>query len=257
MKHSEINDDLGLRDDRFKLCFVTGMWQRHNIFEMFAEGVDLLRKEFCAKVDIQVAVSGSEGRVSRDLAENYRFHYVETPNQPLGAKMNKSVELARMLSPDYCLMLGSDDLIGSKLMARYVELMEKGIDFVYLTDCYFFDTVSKGGLYWGGYIKPNNKGDAAGIGKLISKNLLDKINWNCFPPGFDRILDTGFDKQIRNVSYTKEAINLQQNGLFALDIKSQVNMTPFARWPNANHVNGEEMLFKNLPEQLAKKIYGK
>lgn len=256
MTFSEINDDLGLKDSRLKVCFVTGMWQRHHVFEMFAEGVKVLQKQLCQDVNIQAAVSGSEGPKSRDLVERYGFHYVEVDNHPLSAKMNRAIEVARKISPDYCLMLGSDDLIGVKLMQRYIEHMRTGVDFVYLTDCYFFDTVSKQGLYWGGYNKPNNKGDAAGIGKLISKRLLDKINWNCFPPGFDKILDTGFDKQIKNVPHSRASINLQKEGLFALDIKSEVNMTKFARWPNANYTNGQELLFKNLPEPLAKKIYG-
>lgn len=256
MTHNEAHDDLGTAQKRLTVCFITGMWQRHRVFEMFAEGVKDLQKHFAESLDIQACVSGSEGPTSRDLVKSYGFHYVEAPNSPLSAKMNRPLELARKLSADYCLMLGSDDLIGVKLMSKYLEHMRNGVDFVYLTDCYFFDTVSKRGLYWGGYMKPNNKGDAAGIGKLISKRLLDKIDWNCFPPGFDRVLDTGFDKQIKNVPHTRAGINLKQHGLFALDIKSEVNMTHFAPWPNSEYQDGKRILFDNLPQHLAQKIYG-
>jgi hypothetical protein len=252
-------DDTGnccQKHNLIKVCFVTGLWKRHHIFEMFAEQIKLLQREFSDQTDIHVAVSGSEGKASRDVVEKYGFHYTETPNQPLGVKMNHALEVAQALQPDYCLMLGSDDLIGSKLMARYIEHMKTGVDFVYLTDCYFFDTVSKRGLYWGGYVKPNNRGDAAGVGKLISKSLLDKIKWNCFPPGFDRILDTGFDKQLKNVSHSRASINLKHEGLFALDIKSQTNMTPFAQWPNSEFMDGKRVLFDNLSHGIAEKIYG-
>lgn len=251
----DVNDDLASTAKVFKVCFVTGMWQRHDVFEMFAEGVKYLQDNL--PIDIHCCVAGSEFGKSRDLVLKYHnFHYMEIHNSPLCNKMNQAVQLARTLNPDYCLMLGSDDLIGLNLMRRYIEVMKSGIDFAYITDCYFFDVQSKKGLYWGGYIKPNNKGDAAGIGKLISKNLLDKIDWNCFPPGFDRILDTGFDKQLRNVKHSRQAINLKKEGLFALDIKSKTNMTPFAQWLNSEYMDGKRILFDNLPEHLAKKIYG-
>jgi len=251
------NDDMA-DSKRIKLCISTGMWQRPAVFEMFAEGVDFLRKTFIDEVDIHCAVAGSEGELSKKLCLSYKnFHYVEAPNQPLGVKMNKSLEVARSLNPDYCLMVGSDDLIGKNLMEKYISVMNQGIDFSFLTDCYFFDTVSKQGLYWAGYSKPNNKGNAAGIGKLISRSLLDKIKWNCFPPGFDRILDTGFDRQIQKVQHTSIPINLKEENLFALDIKSATNMTPFNRWDNCNFMDGYALLFENLPEHLATKIYGK
>lgn len=253
---NDTRDDLALTKKHFKLCIVTGMWQRPEIFKMFAEGVKVLQENFRHRIDIICCVSGSEGKESKRLAEGYGFKYVEVPNKPLGVKMNKSLELARALNPDYCLMVGSDDLIGVKLMNRYLGIMDSGIDYTCLMDCYFFDTKTKKGLYWAGYTKPHNKGKAGGVGKLISKSLLDKINWNCFPPGFDRILDTGFEKQLEKVKFSEVKINLKEENLFALDIKSSNNMTPFAQWDNSVFVDGKEMLNKNLPHHLANLIYG-
>lgn len=255
MKYNEANDDLAA--SRLKLCIVTGMWQRPDVFEMFADGVRMLQDKFKSEVDIQCCVSGSEGKNSEVLCVNKnKFHYVESPNRPLGVKMNAALTLARSLNPDYCLMVGSDDLIGVNLMERYLRIMREGVDFACLMDCYFFDTVTKKGLYWAGYTKAHNKGKAAGIGKLISASLLDKINWDCFPPGFDRILDTGFEKQLDRVKYSKVEINLKKENLFALDIKSSTNMTPFAQWDNSFYTDGKTLLFENLPEPLAQKIYG-
>lgn len=250
------SDDLGLPFKKFKLCVVTGVWQRPEVFKMFAEGIKMLQDHFRHRIEIICCVSGSEGKLSRIPAESYGFNYIETPNKPLGVKMNKALELAKSLHPDYCLMVGSDDLIGVKLMSRYLEIMEQGIDYACLMDCYFFDVRSKKALYWGGYTKPHNIGKSGGIGKLISSSLLDKINWNCFPPGFDNILDTGFEKQLDKVKFSQVKINLKQENLFALDIKSSTNMTPFAQWDNSQFTDGKQLLYKNLPEHLANLIYG-
>jgi hypothetical protein len=154
-------------------------------------------------------------------------------------------------------MLGSDDIIGISLMQRYYEEMLKKTDYVYLTDCFFFDTRSKKSIYWGGYTRNFNKGKGAGIGRLISSKLLNRFNWICWPPGFDNVLDTGFDKQVEKTECSKVAINLKSEKLFALDIKSNQNMTPFSLWDNSEFVNSHETLYKNLPEHLANLIYGK
>jgi len=58
------------------------------------------------------------------------------------------------------------------------------------------------------------------------------------------------------VNYSRVEINLKKENLFALDIKSPTNMTPFSRWDNSTFMNGKDLLFKNLPEPLAHKIYG-
>lgn len=252
----EANDDLGITSKRYKLCIVTGMWQRPDVFMMFAEGIKMLQANFSYHVEIVCCVAGSEGHTSETLARAYGFQYVETPNNPLGVKMNKALLLAKSLNPDYCLMVGSDDLIGVSLMSRYCDLMVKKIDFVSLMDCYFFDTKTKLGLYWAGYTKPHNKGKACGVGKLISRSLLDKIEWNCFPPGYDKILDTGFEKQLEKVQFTEVKINLKNENLFALDIKSSTNMTPFYKWDNSELIDGVDMLQKNLPKHLATLIHG-
>lgn len=241
-----------------RIAIVTAVWRRPEVFKMFAEGVKVLQSHFHGRLEIICCVAGSESFQSRTMVEAYNnFFYTELPNHPLHAKFNQATRLAYKLNADYCLMLGSDDIIGINLMERYFHLMQHGIDYAYLTDCYFFDTVTKKGLYWGGYISRLNRGKGAGIGRLISKNALDKINWICWPPGYDRVLDTGFDKQMDKLRCSKVEINLKREKLFALDIKSSTNMTPFDQWENSFFLDGQKILFDNLPEELATLIYGK
>ncbi len=250
----DANDDLGTAK-RLKIAIVTAMWKRPEVFKMFAEGVKILQKHF-DNVDIICCVAGSEMKISKTLAEQYGFLYVEYQNRPLHIKLQRAVNVARKSGADYCLMVGSDDIITVNLLQRYISLAHRNVDYACLMDCYFYDTKSKKALYWGGYISERNKGKSAGIGRFISSRLLDKIGWQCWTPGFDAVLDTGFDKQLEKIDFTKCEINLKKENLFALDIKSSTNMTPFAKWENAEFIDSEEMLFNNLPEQLAEKIYG-
>lgn len=245
-----------------RIAIVTAVWKRPEIFKMFAAGVQRLQERF-NPVEIICCVAGSEEFTSRYMVEAYTdFFYVEAPNHPLGRKMNAALGLARKLSPDFCLMVGSDDIIGESLMETYLHHCARGVDYTYLLDCYFFDTVTKKGLYWGGYRANFNKGYPLGMGRMISARMLNLLNWVCWPDGYDKVLDTGFDKQVKALQGYRggirmQGINLKDSNLFALDIKSSTNMTPFAPWDNTHLVDGKTMLFNNLPEQLAKTIYGK
>ena len=240
-----------------RVAIVTGVWQRPEIFAMFAAGVKSLQEHFTGRLEIICCVAGSEGYRSQQMVTQHKdFFYTEVANHPLGVKMNAAANLARKLSPEYCLMVGSDDIIGISLMEKYYELIQRGVGYGYLTDCYFFDTRTKRGLYWGGYVKNFNRGKGAGIGRLISKSVLDRLNWLCWPPGYDRVLDTAFDKQIDRINCSKVEINLKRDKVFALDIKSSLNMTPFDLWDNSSFTDGKKLLFDNLPHHLAEKIYG-
>src|SRR5687767_2399481 len=103
-----------------RLAIVTGVWKRPEVFHMFAAGVQMLQEHFKGRVDIVCCVAGSEGPASRKMVTSYpNFFYTETPNQPLGVKMNQATYLASRFNPNYCLMVGSDDLIGIPLMEKF------------------------------------------------------------------------------------------------------------------------------------------
>lgn len=216
----------------------------------------MLQEHFKGRLEIVCCVAGSEGWNSRTMVNSQpNFFYTEVPNQPLGQKMNKALELASRLAPDYCLLVGSDDVIGINLMERYFVSMQQGIDYTYLMDCYFFDVVSKRGLYWGGYLG-RFKGMALGMGRLISAKALHQIRWILWPPGYDRILDTAFDAQMRRMRLISRAeLWMKKDKVFGIDVKSPVNMTKFEKWENSEFIDGKSLLFDNLPTNLATLIY--
>ena len=159
-----------------RVAIVTTVWQRPEIFRMFAQGVAMLQEHFKGRIEIVCCVAGSEGWNSRTMVNCLPdFFYTETPNHPLGQKQNSALMLASRLKPDYCLTVGSDDIIGISLMEKYFVAMQQGIDYTYLMDGYFFDTVSTRGLYWGGYTKSFNKGRPLGAGRLISATILNQL----------------------------------------------------------------------------------
>ncbi len=209
---------------------VTGVWKRPEVFKMFAKGVHHLN------MDIDVIVAGSEGDKSRKMVEAEGFQYIEIPNQPLALKMNTTTLAAADLNPDYVICMGSDDILSVELLEHYKIWMDKKYDFIGCQDFYFYDLKSKKAAYWGGYRDRRRRMHTAGAGRCISKRLMDRWGWRCWKVSDSDMLDNSMQGRIRG---KQRIINLKNEGLFALDIKSPTNMTPFKLWDNTKFIDSE------------------
>ena len=101
-----------------------------------------------------------------------------------------------------------------------------------LQDLYFYDLKSRRALYWGGYRDRKRKGKTVGAGRCISKRILEKHNWQLWREGQNRYLDSNMLVKPIN----EKVINLQDEKVLAVDIKSGVNITDFKKWDNAEYI---------------------
>lgn len=210
-----------------KITIVTGVWKRPEVFEMFSKGIENLG------VDVRVIVAGSEGDTSRTMVESKGFEYIEVPNRPLSNKMNATTRAAK--GSDYVICMGSDDIISPELFQEYLKYMNEDYDFVGLTDFYFYDTESKRAMYWGGY-NDKRKGTSIGAGCVISAKLLNNMCHEPWKNGLNKGLDGSMQRRI-NGKVAK--FSLKEKGLFALDIKSSTNITPFELWKNSSYIDAQ------------------
>jgi len=221
-----------------KVSICTAVWKRPEVFEMFAKGVKHLQENF-KQVEFITIVAGSEGIESKRMVESKGFVYVEMPNDPLALKVNQPILLARNLGADYVLCVGSDDIITPELMGLYYKHMINKIDYIAVSDFYFYDTVSGKSIYWGGYTESYRLGHACGAGRLISKNLLNQWSWKPWDVKHNAILDTSIQEKLKRTQHTSVVFSLKENNVFALDIKSATNMTPFDLWNNSTFIDSE------------------
>jgi hypothetical protein len=219
-----------------KVAIVTAVWKRPEVFAMFAKGVKHLQ-ENCPEIEFVVIVAGSEGWKTNKMVTDCGFLYIEIPNEPLALKVNAPVRLAGRLNVDYVLCVGSDDIITPELMELYIKHMRAGIDYIAVSDFYFYDTVTGKSLYWGGYTEPYRKGHACGAGRLISKRLLTIWGWKPWDIQHNKILDTSIQEKLKRTPHTNVVLSLKENNVYALDIKSETNMTPFNLWDNTVYIN--------------------
>lgn len=221
-----------------KIAIVTGVWQRPEIFEFFAEGVKRLVQAY-PEIEFQTFVAGSEGQTSEQMVRNHGFNYVEVPNEPLSKKMNASVLEAKKWQPDYVLCLGSDDIVSPAAFRHYLDRINdpRPVDIIGTTDFYFYDTFSGKAAYWDGYID-QRKGDLVGAGILLSERLLNMWGWRPWDFHDRHVLDNSIkNKSKRTVPCVVYKFSLKEVGAISVDIKSGTNMTPFELWPNTTEID--------------------
>lgn len=215
-------------DEDIRLCVVTGMWKRPEVFKIFGKHYK--------KLGIDVIVVGSEGQTSKKLAESFGFVYIEHPNQPLGSKMNSTITEALKRGYTHVICVGSDDLLSQELIDEYVKLIKKGYHFIGVTDFYFYDIESGKAAYWGGYRELYRKNHTVGAGRVLSRKLIESWNGVVWDNSHPQHLDTSMQKNLSKSEYPKFIFSLKEKGLMAVDIKSDVNMTPFRLWDNTSYI---------------------
>ena len=110
----------------------------------------------------------------------------------MGKKWNAGYSYVKKFNPDAVLFVGSSDWISSNWIDRaYIEILH-GAGYVGKTDFDMFDITNKQGRYckWDGYLS-HRKNETIGIGRLVSRKLLEAINYKPFPELQDAGMDYG------------------------------------------------------------------
>ena len=198
------------------------IWKRPDVFKVWAVAVQRIITTF-TKINFEVLIAGSEGMVSKKIVDAWKWHYLETPNQPLGLKANIRLKACKKLKPDYVLFLGSDDIMSIPTFRFILNKIKQGFDEIAPMDLYIYDVQSKRLVYSRGYTN-HRKGERLAIGRVIHKDVLNKINWTMWSNDKNRNLD-GNSKSLLNGAVKKPYYYwLKENNLIIIDIKTDVNL---------------------------------
>jgi hypothetical protein len=185
-------DDLGTccHKEEFKVVAVIpvkGRWPllKHTIERLY-------KKNGVHKV---VCVGDPE---EKKFCESLGAEYVIHRNKPLGAKWNTGFVAAKKYSPHACLFVGSSDWLSDNWLSEMGPHIKQH-DLVGTAGCFFLDIGDTFRLVeWPGY-KGHREGESIGIGRLISKQVLDKLQWKPFDDHLDSSLDFSMIKRCNQV----------------------------------------------------------
>jgi len=207
-----------------KIALCIPFYKRHNITSFVFDYYSKLKEELKDEIELILIAVGSEGSISKDIAESNDFAYSECPNNPISQKHNETYKQARRFNPDACIKVDSDTVITIEIFRYYNMLINEEYDYSGLIDVYF---LFKNNLaYWGGY-KGRREEETVGVGRFLSSNLLNKINWSILGDAktnnfFDSEMTRLINKQ-RNIK-TIHTTCKKENG-YVIDIKSDFQLT--------------------------------
>lgn len=232
----------------YKIAITTMIWKRPEVFEIWAAGIKRLKKDF-PKINFIITVTGSEGGVSRKLVKKFKFEYHEYPNEPIGAKANARLQFTRTFKPDYVLFMGSDDLISSATFAYYLKQIKKGYQEIAPLDLYYW---YKGQIIYSYGYQGDRFGEPVAVGRMLKANVLDHFDWKMWDADAKRYLDGQIRNKVKLLEIPYCYYSCRQQNFCILDIKTDVNMTPF-KW-RPNYESDSMLILKNFSKIEQRKI---
>jgi len=224
-----------------KIVIMTTMYKRHELTNYVFSYYNKLKKELEHAVELIFVVGGSEGDISKEIAERNNFNYIETPNLPLNKKHNNVLLETKKFNPDAVVLIGSDDIISKEVIYEYIKSIQHGVEYMGFSDLYFYDD---GLHYFTGY-DSSKKDITLGAGRFFSKEFLDKIKWDLWGDvPRNRGLDTASYEKIKLYSPITKILRLIDIDGMILDIKSNQNITNIDNIKNKKKI-GLDFLKKN------------
>ncbi len=145
-------------------------------------------------------------------------------NEPLGAKWNAGMDSLRALDVDGVLVLGSDDLINEGLLSAWRTELKAGTPLAGLLDLFVVRRGDSRALYWPGYPEGPRFGETVGAGRLLSAELLDRVDWRPWPDEVNRRLDGAMMTRLRRVApdlvARERRVGMQEIGAVLVDVKT-------------------------------------
>ena len=205
-----------------KLGFHIAHWKRLDLFDLVLKNLRTIEGRVGA--EFVIAVAGPDTKADRKLVERWRVRYVATANSPLGAKCNRAVELLQ--DCDVLCGIGSDDLLCARAVQSLLDAMADH-DMAGLLDLYMYDLAKSALVYWPGYTG-YRAGETVGPGRMVSRRLMDALDWAPFADELDQNLDRSMFEKLQPLDYSRAAMSCSDAGGMLVDVKTSVNINTMA-----------------------------
>jgi len=253
MTFEEVNDDLGLSMKPYRVVACLAVHGRLPLLKHTIER--LYKKNGCYKV-----VCAGDGQEEKKLCDSLGAIWTPHRNKPLGMKWNAAFQRAKDFNPDAVVFVGSSDWLSDnwfQVMWPYVERY----GFAGVPGCSLLDIgESVRAVAWPGYrgYRAEREDECIGIGRMLSRRLMEAIDWTPFDPQSNNSLDRSMkdrsairdyvDFMIHDTSLT--ALSLSTSGPYKWP-KDQKNKHDFEmHWTNiipSEKIN-PELIINKFPE---------
>lgn len=156
--------------------------------------------------------------------------FITHPNNPLGKKWNRGFQAAKQYDPDAVLFVGSSDWISDNWLNTIEPyIMEKEVDLIGKPDFYLLDIGQVLRFcHWKGYTQRERKNEPIGIGRVLSRHILSKMDWKPIADDLNNSIDFSMYKNV--LANQGNVMLLKTAGIQSLSISCD-------QWPNMHKFN--------------------
>lgn len=194
-----------------RIGLLTAIWGRPRVTELVLDYYDTIKGDLC------IAIVSDEDPDPLEEYETTNFEVFAYPNKPLSNKWNYGMSMMKDWKPDAVIIVGSDDLITPKYIEACRYFLKHGAEYICLEGAYFFDAIKQRMCY--------GKARRLGLGRCLSRSLLERVDWNPWPNGLNSGLDGAMDEVLAphypRIVRIEDPVEL---GLVGLDIKTGENI---------------------------------
>ena len=135
---------------------------------------------------------------------------------PLGKKKNAGLIAAQQIDFDYLMEIGSDDLVTNELLNQYLDYCGK-YDFFGISDAAYIESET-------GYCRRLTTNNSTyGAGRMISRKVLEAMNWKLWDDKLNRGLDNNSVRAIQSKGFEYVKVQpMEKPGI--IDVKSNENI---------------------------------
>lgn len=177
----------------------------------------LLNKNGCYKV-----ICVGDGWQEKKICEEAGAIWVPFANKPLGKKWNAGFQASAGFNPDAVLYVGSSDW----LCDQWITIMKPYVDSYQMAGVpgtYFMDIQEQIRLVnWKGYVGTRSN-ESIGIGRMLSKDFLNRIDWSPFDP----LKDSSLDRSMKD-----KGAKVGVNDYMVLDERLKAVSISTSQWEN-------------------------
>lgn len=226
---------------KIKITILSCIWQRPEITILFLKGLERIRRNAPDWVELSFVLVYSnqlDYLTLQHLKYDQFYHLVYAPNRPLGRKHNLGISfLANCLEFDYCMQLGSDDLLSDETWQHYYDWFAEERKFFGLNSLYFYDTLTH-------QIAHYQSTQVFGAGRCIHNSIINQfVRTTGYTDVWGSMAEQGLDRNSeQRIQYEVGFKNIRVMPVvtekpMVIDLKSNTNINPFSSLPDMRTIN--------------------
>jgi hypothetical protein len=218
--------------------------------ELFPLTIKRLKQQKDVDMTVVVVCDPDDFELAYDTKEADRVLVGEW--NTLGQKWQDGIFEAALFDPDAMMIVGSGNWFTNgwaKTLFPYLDDYDMvGSEAMYVYQIRQNDQIM---IHWNGYHNNARKGDMLGAGRLLSRKILDKVDWQIYNTSLNRGLDWSMSKILR--LHGAKTLTLPAGDEYIMKVGSYKwkNINSFrVLWgsPNARKVDKPEEILRDFPE---------